>query len=1051
MSTVVVGVRLTAEGGGLVNELKGVKAELANVATAEKSAAAAAIDVASTTKAMASAVDGAAAAIKSAVVAANENTQSLRQARTAGDQYAAMAAQLRAELDPMFSIQQRFDQELERAETLYRAGAISAREYASAQQLANDNLRAGTAVVFGNSNAAKQSVKAANDLADSTEEVGKSSGLARHHVQNLAFQAQDLGIQLAGAAQSSEPFKMAMMAVLQQGAQISGIMSQAGIGIGGLLAQVGSFAVAAAPFIAAGAAIAAGFGLLTSEINENSKVTVTWQDTALGAFDAIKSYMSDQLTAAFAAFGLKTSDVWAKVVDVTKWALNWMIGAATIVPRTLITAFKVLPAALGDIFYTAVNGAIGAINGLVEKAVAVINGFSTVANPILEKVGLAVPNLLAPKIAPLQNAYAGAASAAGKAFFETLKGTVTTDYIGNAADAISPFAQARARKRLEDDAKKAGKKAGKDAGKETADEFSRSFQDAMKDTGKFADQIGKALTADLKKQTAGMWDSIAEGQAKALDRITASADANAVWNEQLRDTVRLLDQVGGFGGVLGDIGSAVDALRTGDFSSLGGPVGALLKGFSSAQWTGMDDQGRIIRTMGDVFNDALDKVFGTNGTFSQTLQNAGLGVAASRIVLGDRGTGGGIGSAIGGALGNKFGEQVLSKGLTAIGGKALGSLAGPLGSVLGGVLGGVIGSAFKKTTSGGASIGLNAQGQGAVTGTAGNSADLKKTASGYGGTVVSALDQIAQALGADLGNFNVAIGKRSSGWIKVSASGNAAATTGKKVTSDIVYNGKDEGEAIMAALANAISDGAIKGVSAAVQRALNSSTDVDKAVKEALKVQQVELAIGGIGAEMEKAFKDFERQAAERVRVAQQYGFDVKKLEELNAKDRLKLQERLLKDQVGSLQDLVSELTSGSLFEGSAVDLRSKLQAQIEETRVKALAGEEGAADKLAQLLQQLNSVSRDAFGTTGTFAADRAAILDISQSVIAENKKRIEEAQKASDPALSETNTQLNEANDQLSRLTSLTGLSAEYLKQISGKLDVNGYSGLFANAGYY
>lgn len=449
-----------------------------------------------------------------------------------------------------------------------------------------------------------------------------------------------------------------------------------------------------------------------------------------------------------------------------------------------------------------------------------------------------------------------------------------------------------------------------------------------------------------------------------------------------------------------------------------------------------------------VVTDGLKGVFGKlEQSLPQALQGAFVGGTASRIVLGDKGVGGSIGSAIGGALGGKVGEQLLGKGLTAVGGKLLGSFAGPIGSALGGVLGGLIGGAFKKTTSGGASIGLNAQGQGAVTGTAGNSADLKKTASGYGGTVVSALDQIAQALGADLGNFNVAIGKRSSGWIKVSASGNAAATTGKKVTSDIVYNGKDEGEAIMAALANAIGDGAIKGVSAAVQKALSSSSDVDKAVKEALKVQQVELAIGGLGAEMEKAFKDFERQASERLRIARQYGFDVAKLEEVNAKDRLKLTERLLKEQVGSLQDLIEEMTSGSLFEGSAVDQRTKLLEQISSTRAKAAAGEEGAADKLAQLLQQLNSVSREAFGTTGGFAADRSTILDTARETVAAANKRIEDAQKSTD----QTNDQLDEANDQLSRLTSLTGLSAEYLKQISGKLDVNGYSGLFANAGYY
>lgn len=429
----------------------------------------------------------------------------------------------------------------------------------------------------------------------------------------------------------------------------------------------------------------------------------------------------------------------------------------------------------------------------------------------------------------------------------------------------------------------------------------------------------------------------------------------------------------------------------------------------------------------------------------QALQGAFTGSTASRIVLGDRGVGGSIGSAIGGALGGKVGEQLLGKGLTAIGGKLLGGFAGPIGSALGGVLGGLIGGAFKKTTSGGASIGLNAQGQGAVTGTAGNSADLKKTASGYGGTVVSALDQIAQALGADLGNFNVAIGKRSSGWIKVSASGNAAATTGKKVTSDIIYNGKDEGEALMAALANAIGDGAIKGISAAVQKALNSSTDVDKAVKEALKVQQVELAIGGVGAEMEKAFKDFERQAAERLRIARQYGFDVAKLEEVNAKDRLKLTERLMKEQVGSLQSLIEQLTSGSLFEGSAVDRRSAILSEISKTRDAANRGEEGAADKLAGLLEQLNSVSKEVYGTTGGFANDRATIIDQARETVAKANQRISDAQKGSDPALAATNAALDENNDQNAAIIAALAQSNALLAKLTGtKLNTSALAAL-------
>ncbi|MCX7284408.1 MAG: phage tail length tape measure family protein [Novosphingobium sp.] len=439
-----------------------------------------------------------------------------------------------------------------------------------------------------------------------------------------------------------------------------------------------------------------------------------------------------------------------------------------------------------------------------------------------------------------------------------------------------------------------------------------------------------------------------------------------------------------------------------------------------------------------VLTESLKGVF---SRFEQALPNAMrgafTGAAASKLILGNGGSS--IGGAIGGAIGQKMGEKFLSSGLEKVGGKLLGSVAGPLGGIVGGILGGALGGLFKSTKTGGASIGLDAQGNAGITGTGGNSADLKKTASGYAGTVVSALDQIAQALGAELGNFAVAIGKRSSGYIKVDSTGNVGATTAKKRGANIIYDGKDEGEAIMAALANAISDGAIAGVSAAVQKALKSSTDVDKALKEALKVQDVELLIGGIGAEMEKAFREFESQAKERLRIGREYGFDLAKLEERNAADRLKLQEKLLRDQVGSLQDLIEEMTAGSLFEGSAVDQRQKLLEEIATVRVKASAGEDGAADKLTQLLQKLNEVSKEAYGTTGGFASDRQTILDAARDTIAKANQRVTQAQAISDPAVVNA---LDENNDQNARMLAELGLNNEYLRQFLGSL--NGRAGI-------
>lgn len=386
----------------------------------------------------------------------------------------------------------------------------------------------------------------------------------------------------------------------------------------------------------------------------------------------------------------------------------------------------------------------------------------------------------------------------------------------------------------------------------------------------------------------------------------------------------------------------------------------------------------------------------------------------------------GLGKALGGTqtgtvvagIANAVGIK-LSKTGSQIGG-AIGSfLPIPGGQVIGSIVGGIIGKLFGKTKTGGVSLGL-VDGKTAVTGTGGNSASYKQQLTTAGGSINNALNTIAQALGGELGNYSVAIGKRKDEF-RVSASGSVAATTAKKTGADIIYKGKDEAEAIQAALRNAIADGAVQGLSAAVQRALKSSSDVDAAIKEALKVQEVEILIGGLGAQIAKQLSDFERQAAERVRIAQKYGFDLVKLEERNAKDRLKLTEKLLADQVGSLQNLIDELTSGALFEGSTVDKRNVLLGKISTAKAAADAGEEGAADKLAKLLEELNAVSKEAFGTTGGFASDRGTILDAARDTIAKANQRITDAQKASDPALAETNAALDENNGQNAQIIAI------------------------------
>lgn len=415
-----------------------------------------------------------------------------------------------------------------------------------------------------------------------------------------------------------------------------------------------------------------------------------------------------------------------------------------------------------------------------------------------------------------------------------------------------------------------------------------------------------------------------------------------------------------------------------------------------------------------------------------------LGTALVGASVGQAAFGNSKGAGIGGAIGGVIGKEVGKMAGKAIGG-TLGKALGPLGSIAGSLLGAGLGKLMSGVKTGTATVG-NSSGRGQVTGTGGNSASRVSAARGLASGALSALDQIVEQLGGQLGDFSGSIGIRNKKYV-VDTSG-AGKTKGAGVQKFAT-----EAEAQQALLADMIADGAVKGVSNAVQRALTASGDVEQRLKEALKVQELELAIGGIGGALEKEFRTLERQAAERVRIAKQYGFDVVKVEEQNAKDRLKLSQKLLAEQVGSLQDLINDMTSGSLFEGSAVDRRKALLDQIAGARADVAAGTEGAADKLANLLDQLNSVSKEAFATTGTFAADRASILDEARGAIAKANERITAAQAATDPALTTTNAALDENNAQNAQMIAALGLNNTLLQQfLKGGYLAGGNTGYLA-----
>jgi len=399
----------------------------------------------------------------------------------------------------------------------------------------------------------------------------------------------------------------------------------------------------------------------------------------------------------------------------------------------------------------------------------------------------------------------------------------------------------------------------------------------------------------------------------------------------------------------------------------------------------------------------------------------------------------GVGKAIGVNL-NKTGAQ-LGGAAGNILSSALG-FAGPLGSILGSLGGGLIGNLFApKAKPGGATV-SSVNGSADVSGSVGSDSKGIAAGKGLGSSVASGINSIAQQLGGVIGDFNVQIGKYKDD-LRVNQNGKAlGGVKGSGATSF----GDDEAAATSYAISLAIAQGAVKGLSPAIQKALASNTDVDKALAEALKVKQVETLIGGLGSALKEQFNAFDATANDRVRVARQYGLDVAAVEKINAEQRVKLVDDALKSRVASLSDFLQSVKFGDLFEGSASDRRAALIAEIAKVQKDAEAGIDGAADKLASLNQQLVTTSKEAFGTAGAeFSTDRANSISGVEKVIQMETDRVNAASAATattTAAIQAGNALANEGND-------IAAQQLAALKTIAANSSGSGGGGASANIG--
>jgi len=501
--------------------------------------------------------------------------------------------------------------------------------------------------------------------------------------------------------------------------------------------------------------------------------------------------------------------------------------------------------------------------------------------------------------------------------------------------------------------------------KPVLDAQAEAYASLAKDAQSAAAQIEKALSASLNTNLTQMQDEISRGSSEWMQAANDNAKATAYWNDELRDTIRLLDGLGGFGSVLGNIGAIFEAIGSGNWQNVNGPLGIIGKSLggvlNNTYTTGMDDNGRWIKSFGEILSEKLDAVFGGQGSFAKTLQSAGVGMAAGQMINGSKNSG--LGSAVGGVIG-KVAGQAIGKSV----GGALGSAMGPIGSIVGGVLGGLVGGLFSKAKTGSASVSNGAIQLG------GNNGDARGAANTTAGGIGSSINKIIEALGGSAGAYGFTIGTRKD---EFRVSGSAGANVTSKNPGGLLYKGKDGAEAARIALLNAIQDGAVAGISEGAQRLLRAGSDIDAQLTKALqfndvfdrlkqKVDPLGYALGQI----DKGFAKLKTVFDEAGATASDYA----QLEQLIALQRQEaIDDDAAKqlDKLNERRNLEVRLMEAQGNAAGALALQRTIERSETESSLRGLMDQIYAAEDLATAQQDAASAAEAAQAKFRSFAND--------------------------------------------------------------------------------
>lgn len=398
-----------------------------------------------------------------------------------------------------------------------------------------------------------------------------------------------------------------------------------------------------------------------------------------------------------------------------------------------------------------------------------------------------------------------------------------------------------------------------------------------------------------------------------------------------------------------------------------------------------------------MYNDAgariATKAFGPNSLFTKAASKLGTFLSGSGTGLafqGATGIGGkGVGAQIGGAIGGGLGKTLLggknglfTQGLTAISSK-LGSFAGPLGSIAGSIIGSLAGGLFQKRTSSTATVtGQRASDVNA----SGTSKTLTSGANSLGQSVQSGVQQIADALGGNVGNYAVSIGTYKDKY-RVSTTGydGRLGKQGSKTDAlGIVDFGKDGADAaVQYAVLNALQDGAIKGIREGAKRLLQSGQNLTTALNKALAFSNVFKELKQFTDPVGAAIDDLNVQFTNLIDIFNEAGAssaefaDLQKLYDLKRADAVK---NATNGALSNIQDFIDNLKSGNDSPLSRRAVYNNAKTNVDAFRSDLAAGKAVDSDKLLDSLSKLQDASGKLNGRGSSFFTDFNDILALAE-----------------------------------------------------------------------